>query len=96
MTFEGERLTKCRCKILSMFLLGVVLSTPACAEPVPNSRGTDAPMRSARDADAPMKLNLLAGARTDAGSRERTTRIGSGSYLCTPAGFGQKSWCIAN
>ena len=96
MTVERDPSKSCRCKVLSVFLFSAIMSTSACAEPLPNTRAADAPMRDARSADAPAKLNLLAGGQSDQANRQRKTRIGNGSYLCTPAGFGQKSWCLAN
>ena len=42
-------------------------------------------------------LNLLSSAspRTTSKSRKRVV-VGSGSYICSPAGFGQRSRCYSN
>lgn len=42
------------------------------------------------------RLNLLAGRRMPAGERISALQIGRGSYICTPAGFGQRSRCRRN
>lgn len=53
--------------------------------------------RSARQAKSHAGLNLL----RDTGSggtsaKRRRVAIGHGSYICSPAGFGQKSRCYSN
>ena len=44
----------------------------------------------------PRQLNLLSGGQIRSPARVNVLEIGDGSYLCTPAGFGQRSWCRRN
>ncbi|MEM8977131.1 MAG: hypothetical protein AAGD43_34195 [Pseudomonadota bacterium] len=44
----------------------------------------------------PEVLNLLADRKSAPVEKIGALQIGNGSYLCTPAGFGQRSWCRRN
>lgn len=70
-------------------------TTSACASN--GSLERDPPQEAgAADNAGDVPLNLLSGGRTRADGHGRTLQIGDGSYLCTPAGFGQRSWCRRN
>ncbi len=42
------------------------------------------------------KLNLLSGGERRTNIRMTRSTLGNGSYICSPAGFGQKSRCRKN
>ena len=80
-------------------LLAIVVCTisalSACAvskpaEKVPAKHDAKAAQRIISE---PARLNLLTGGQATTGHRVSTIQIGSGGYICTPAGFGQRSRC---
>ncbi|MBT8153926.1 hypothetical protein KMP13_08455 [Epibacterium ulvae] len=53
---------------------------------------TQAPVYTAK-----ANLNLLRRTTSDnRSSKRRTSSVGRGSYICSPAGFGQRSRCYSN
>lgn len=70
-------------------------TTSACAGSISAERDAEKPVLQAETSE-PVRLNLLSGGQTTTVSRVSALQIGDGSYLCTPAGFGQRSWCRRN
>lgn len=75
-----------------------LMITSACAGNARDTVGTETPIQIVAKAETadPVRLNLLSGGQPPPVERISALQIGDGSYVCTPAGFGQKSWCRRN
>ncbi|NIZ12729.1 hypothetical protein [Phaeobacter sp. HF9A] len=92
--FAGPRLTA-----TFLPLAALLLSLFVATAPVPAQAGSgDQPTRSQQQIRLPKgDLNLLRKPTVKTNQTIRSARrIGSGSYVCSAAGFGQRSRCHAN
>jgi len=73
--------------------LGIAVGHTASASQSGQDRES---IRGTRVSSAQPRLNLLTPIRADKRSMIRSRSLGDGSYICTPAGFGQRSRCYRN
>ncbi len=78
--------------LAALTLLPTAASAHEMVTRVNANTATQAPIYTAE-----ANLNLLRRTTSDnRSSKRRTSSVGHGSYICSPAGFGQRSRCYSN
>lgn len=87
------------CTIATVALMAVCMTAVPTSAPAVETivRVNSTPSAQAPVYTAKAELNLLRRSTSSTrGSKRRTSSIGHGSYICSPAGFGQRSRCFSN
>ena len=95
MFFQFSRMFYAATIVCAVTVAPLVATAETQASPTPKAATVGSSVSNVRVASSGLNL-LNAGPSRGTQTRRKRVAVGNGSYICSPAGFGQRSRCYSN